>query len=143
MAGYHIHEGLIDLPTGWDDRTMNIFSRELAPNQLASIVITRDDIEVPLPAFVDKALKQLTKQLPRFVLAKRGARTFGAIEGEEVAFQWRREGVDLYQKQAFLPVTDKRVLTFTISVPVKYRAEADAELATLLGDLKLRKNPTA
>jgi hypothetical protein len=138
MSGYHVHEGLLELPEGWEDRSINIFSRELAPNQIASIVITRDTTSEPLSAFVDKTMKSLAKQLPRFMMFKRVPSTFGAIEGEDVSFQWRREGMDIYQRQAFLPVAESKLLTFTISAPVKYRNEVDAELLTVVGDFKLR-----
>lgn len=139
MSGYHVHEGLLELPEGWDDKSINIFSRELAPNQIASIVITRDTITDPLSVFVDKTMKTLTKQLPRFMMFKREVSSFGAIEGEDVSFQWRREGMDIYQRQAFLPLSEQRVLTFTISAPVKYRNEVDAELLTVVGDFKIRQ----
>ena len=139
MAGYHIQEGLIELPEGWDDKTINIFARDLPPNQVASIVITRDDITTSLREFVDKTVKQLTKQLPRFALAKRSVASFGVIEGEELSFQWRRENVDIFQMQAFVPVTDERVLTFTVSAPLKFRGEVEQELVSIVGDLKLRR----
>ena len=53
-----------------------------------------------------------------------------SIDEHEVAGRaaWRYRG----------PVAENKLLTFTISAPVKYRNEVDAELLTVVGDFKLR-----
>jgi hypothetical protein len=145
MAAFHMHECMIDIDAAWTDKSINVLTREHADKSVSTLVIARDELTMDLEIFVDTALRQVSRQLPRYQVLARGPREVGPITGYEVKFQWRNKGIDVHQHQVFVPVDvsapapSRRVVTFTLSGPRKFQAALESELDAILSDVKIRR----
>lgn len=144
--GFHIHEGMFQLDDGWTDQTMNVFSRKLKNGGNASLVVTREAQEDPdLGAHVTCIMKKLKAQLPRFVEVQRKEVTIGGSPAWITETRWRQDATDLAQAAAFIPIDVtgiaplRRVVTFTMTVPLAADIPVVAKLIEVVESMKIRK----
>jgi hypothetical protein len=110
-------EGQLDLPPGYEDRTLNVF-KPLDPAG-AVITIARDALNEGemLGAYIDRQLQQLNQVLKGWKLESRQPATLGqnALLGESIHASYLREGKRITQHQAVFAVDDRLVLVITQS----------------------------
>lgn len=116
---YHFHEGTIDLPQGFADRTANIFiSAEPGQSQL-NLNIARDAMEPgeTLATYVDRQIALLEKNLRGYRLRHRQAERLGsgqaALAGERIDATRKEGGQILHQRQAAFVCGAQRVLVLS------------------------------
>jgi hypothetical protein len=138
MTQVHIAEGLLTVPDDWDDKTVNVFMKELPSGENASIVVTRDRLTEPLDQYVARTLRGLSQTLPRFTLLSRHERAVGPLTGHELVLRWTREGSPIHQQQVYVEYFSK-ILTFTLTAPQESAQEAAKAFSEVLDEVKLRK----
>ncbi|EHK3212545.1 MULTISPECIES: DcrB-related protein [Enterobacter cloacae complex] len=113
---YHINEGLISLPDGYHDRTVNVFA--LPAGDAPAFNISRDALNPgeALAAYIDRSAATLGDNLSL---------------GEIVHASYLRDGKRIWQQQAVFNVDSDKILVFTMTCT---RAPGDADSA-LFGDL--------
>lgn len=113
---YHINEGLISLPDGYHDRTVNVFA--LPAGDAPAFNISRDALNPgeALAAYIDRSAATLGDNLST---------------GEIVHASYLRDGKRIWQQQAVFNVDSDKILVFTMTCT---RAPGDADSA-LFGDL--------
>jgi hypothetical protein len=138
MTQVHIAEGLLTIPEGWEDKTVNVFLKELPSGENANIVITRDALTEPLDQYVARTLRGLSQTLPRFSLLARRERAVGPLTGHELVLRWTREGAPIHQQQVYVEYFGK-ILTFTLTAPLASADEGRRAFDEVLDEVKLRK----
>lgn len=130
---YHINEGLISLPDGYQDRTVNVFA--LPAGDAPAFNISRDALNPgeALAAYIDRQLALMAKHIKGWKQGERSAATLGdnLSLGEIVHASYLRDGKRIWQQQAVFNVDSDKILVFTMTCT---RAPGDADSA-LFGDL--------
>lgn len=130
---YHINEGLISLPDGYHDRTVNVFA--LPAGDAPAFNISRDALNPgeALAAYIDRQLALMAKHIKGWKQGERSAATLGdnLSTGEIVHASYLRDGKRIWQQQAVFNVDSDKILVFTMTCT---RAPGDADSA-LFGDL--------
>ncbi|ALA01294.1 MULTISPECIES: DcrB-related protein [Enterobacter] len=130
---YHINEGLISLPDGYHDRTVNVFA--LPAGDAPAFNISRDALNPgeALAAYIDRQLALMAKHIKGWKQGERSAATLGdnLSLGEIVHASYLRDGKRIWQQQAVFNVDSDKILVFTMTCT---RAPGDADSA-LFGDL--------
>lgn len=136
MATYHVEEMTFEVPDGWIDRSIQLFSR---PEGSISYNITRDDPKgQDVGPYVAKQLKALGPKLPRFLLIGQRSRAVGTLQGYEARLQWAPQGPLFYQHQVYVPYYGA-VIIFTVTGPKSLAAQCDAHLEKSIANIKFRK----
>lgn len=108
-------EGVLTLPAGYQDRTVNVFT---APGQPA-LNLSRDRTEdgESLPAYITRQLALMAQHLKGWKVLSRDAVVPGNDlgQGEAVEATYLRGGQRVTQRQAVFARPDGRVLVFTVS----------------------------
>ncbi|MEQ4454252.1 DUF1795 domain-containing protein [Kosakonia sacchari] len=122
-------EGLVTLPEGYQDRTVNAF---VAPAAGApSFNITRDVLkpDETLAAYIDRQIALMEKHLKGWKQIERIAVMLGEnlLQGERVHASYLREGKRISQQQAVFITGDAHILVFTMSSAVNL-TDADNRL---------------
>jgi hypothetical protein len=112
-----INEGEIEIPEGWEDKTIHVLSCPVGAKEPgASFSVTRSRIEekTGLKAYIDKQLGEMAKLFPRFSMMSRDEVTVDGAEAEHMVFTWRSEkGGTLRQEQTVVKLPGEKVLVLT------------------------------
>lgn len=132
------HEGSITVPSGFDDRTTNVFvpaNTETQPN----LSIARDWLREgeTLPQYIDRQLALLKSRLPGHKLQARAPEQAGqgdaALTGERIDASHKSGDRTVHQRQAAFIVAPPRVIIFTASSAKPPGKEFDAFWREWLG----------
>jgi hypothetical protein len=122
-------EGWINLPAGYQDRTVNVFTQP-AEQQAASLNITRGQLKSgqTLSLFVDEQLQVMRSNIQGWELSSRQTIALGsrAIAAEQIAITFLVNRTRLWQQQAMCALNDGQILVFTLS---KAQALSDQDQA--------------
>jgi hypothetical protein len=113
----HMNEGEIEIPEGWEDKTIHVLSCPVGAKEPgASFSVTRSQMEekTALKAYIDKQLVEMAKIFPRFSMISRDEVTVDGAEAEHLVFTWRSEkGGTLRQEQTVVMLPGEKVLVLT------------------------------
>ncbi|GAA3599082.1 DUF1795 domain-containing protein [Gibbsiella greigii] len=131
-------EGSVTLPTGYSDRTVNVFSPRDA--HASSINVSRDTAQEneSLSGYVDRQLKLLEQHLSGWKTTDRQPVALGkdVVSGECISASYLRDGKRIWQQQAVFVLQRGSVLVFTQSRSEKLSIEDNAIFRDLLGSFK-------
>lgn len=141
MAVFEVDELAFEVPDGYLDRTINIFTPP--PSQMRAIplgiVITREPrTDEQLEQQVSKLLKTLSAQMPGGKILGQRARTVGALSGRECRMHLMRDGVPLYQRHFLVHYYDL-LLSVIVTSTRSQSARCESLMEQLLLTLRLRK----
>ncbi|MCS4492701.1 DUF1795 domain-containing protein [Pantoea sp. B623] len=110
-------EGVVSLPDGYQDRTVNVFTGPSAGTPAFNISRDTMDTGETLPAYVDRQLALMQKHLSGWNQSGRRTVMLGEdlLQGEQVNASYRREGKSVWQQQAVFNTRDSYILVFTMS----------------------------
>lgn len=110
-------EGVVSLPDGYQDRTVNVYTRPSAGTPALNISRDTMDTGETLPAYVDRQLALMQKHLSGWHQSGRRTVMLGEdlLQGEQVNASYRREGKSVWQQQAVFNTRDSHILVFTMS----------------------------
>ncbi|WP_347449478.1 DUF1795 domain-containing protein [Pantoea stewartii] len=110
-------EGVVSLPDGYQDRTVNVYTRPSAGTPAFNISRDTMDTGETLPAYVDRQLALMQKHLSGWNQSGRSSVMLGEdlLQGEQVNASYRREGKSVWQQQAVFNTRDSHILVFTMS----------------------------
>ncbi|QHM70036.1 DcrB-related protein [Mixta intestinalis] len=121
-----LSEGVVTIPEGCQDRTVNIFTQPDA--DAPSFNIARDTLHPneSLTAYIDRQLALMKKHIKGWKQEARSAAVLGdnLSQGEIVQVSYLREGKRIQQQQAVFNPTDDNVLVFTMT-SAQVLSEAD------------------
>ncbi|MEA5115913.1 MAG: DcrB-related protein [Geobacteraceae bacterium] len=131
MQTLRMKEGEIEIPSGWEDKTIHVLSFPVGAKESdASFTVTRARLEEndSLKAYIDLQLVKIAKMFPRFSMISRDQVTVDGQEAEHLVFTWRSEkGVTLRQEQTVIALADEKVLVLTATATKDaYHLHADA-----------------
>jgi hypothetical protein len=144
MPLYRINEGDLEVPGGWEDRTVTALSfPSKAAKPEASFAITRDNhvaSDKTLASYVDQQLVDMAKTCPRFELIARSRIEIDATPAEQLQFTWRSpDGTTVQQQQTVILMADHVALTFTATAPRAKFGEYAPVFASLVETFRLRR----
>ena len=141
------HEGSIALPTGFEDRTTNLFIPD-DPQRQPNLSIARDTTQPgePLPAYVERQIGLLKKRLPGYRVVGQGDAWLGAgmddaLAGLVVDAQHKSGTTMVFQRQAVFEIAPARVLVFTLSHSRPFDADIEALWSDWLGAFRHPDTP--
>jgi hypothetical protein len=139
VSVYHVNELSLELPDDYSDRSYTVLT---AASGDISINITRDDLKIPegetLASVVNKQLKRLARDWPRFFIIDQRDKEVGGLACREARLQWIPERVLMYQHQIYVPYYGT-LITITASAQKKHAAQCDAYLRETTDGMKFRK----
>lgn len=145
MPLYHLHEGVVSVPDGWRDQTMNVFRLPGAnSNKDAALIVTRDyDTPIESPAeYADSQQEAAKKTFPGYKQIDRQELTIDGQSAAVVDYQWRSNGsVMLRQRQVYVR-HQGAMLTLTASAMANEFDRIDAIWEPLLASFKLIERET-
>jgi hypothetical protein len=118
----HFHEGSIDLPDGFEDRTANLFV-PANPQSQPNLSIARDTLKEgeTLDQYITRQLGVLKSRLAGHKVLQRRSVLLGREEsdlaGEQIDAQYKNGGLTVHQRQAAFLIAPQRALIFTASSP--------------------------
>ncbi|MGH8054144.1 MAG: DcrB-related protein [Stenotrophomonas sp.] len=140
MPNYHLHEGLLCVPAGWRDQSMNVFRLPgKNSNKDAAIILTRD-YETPLATAAEYADAQQEAARKSFPGYRQIERIEAQIDGQPAAvvdYQWRSNGSALLRQRQLYVRHQSVMLTLTASAMADEFAQIDEMWPTLLASFKL------
>jgi len=136
---YHLHEGTIEIPDNWQDRSANIFA---VGNKLPldlSFVITREDLPIgaDLADFCDQKLSEYETQLKQFKVVEKRQNEVSGIVILEAEFTWRSDMGPMYQRQVYVR-NGVRVLMFTATARRELTDEQQAQIDAVVASFQPR-----
>lgn len=129
---YVFQEGMVSLPEGWEDKTVNGFAFPAgAKKPTASFAITRDgsaDRAQTLDAYVDRQMVDMARSCPRFELIRRDKVVLGGQPGVQMEFEWQMPDRSIVrQMQSIVKQASGVILTLTATAPRdKFQKHAEA-----------------
>ncbi|MBP1127142.1 MULTISPECIES: DcrB-related protein [Pseudomonas] len=141
---YELQEGSIVLPTGFQDRTVNMFVLGASVPAPLSITISRD-VLLPaeaLKAYVDRQIKMLASKLRGYtVLGTKSVSlsTSAPIDGVQIDAYYMTEGRPFYQRQAAFLIEPSRAIIFSTTAPADFSNEQNQDWINLLASFQPRQ----
>lgn len=142
---YELQEGSIALPTGFEDRTVNMFVLGASIPAPLSITVSRDNLlpDEALQAYVDRQIKMLTSKLRGYTRMGNKAVSLSAvapIAGIQIDAYYMNQGRPLYQRQAAFIISPGRALIFSTTAQADFSAQQNQDWDNLLASFNPR-NP--
>ncbi len=141
---YFIHEGSIQFPEGFQDRSTNIFVHGEPGKSTLNFNISRDSV-LPgenLQQYVTRQIELMRSKLNAYRLKARYAAHLGAnpgIPGEQIDATQRNNNLVFYQRQAAFLLHEGRVLVFSATNIVPASEAFDAFWRWWLSSFVLRE----
>ncbi|WP_268796887.1 DUF1795 domain-containing protein [Pseudomonas huanghezhanensis] len=141
---YELQEGSIALPTGFQDRTVNMFVLGASVPAPLSITISRDMLlpgEV-LKSYVDRQVKMLASKLRGYTLLGKKTVSVSAsspIEGVQIDAYYMTDGRPFYQRQAAFLIETGRAIIFSTTAQADFSAEQNQDWINLLASFQPRE----
>jgi hypothetical protein len=144
VAAFTFNDGSLELPGGWEDRTVVALSFPSgAKKPDASFAITRDRSAgevASLAAYVDRQLVDMAKSCPKFELVRRERIALDGEKAEMMEFSWRSpDGSFVRQLQTVLLLKSGVALALTGTAPANRFQEYSDVFHSLVQTLRLRK----
>lgn len=135
MPTYRLDEGELEIPSGWTDKTVNVFTVGNSLPLALSFVISREPLDPhkDLAVYADEKLDDFSHQLKEFkIIEKRQIELAGAM-ALDAEFTWRGQAGLMYQRQTYVG-TGNILLVFTATarreLSEEHRATIDAVLTS-------------
>lgn len=137
---YFAGSARFELPDGFTDQTIHTFVQPLPSGMNRTLVIARQPFpeDKSLLDVVDEIRLGLSKQLPRFQLISQQPIAFGGLDAVELKVRWFREGVQIFQVQAYVRI-DAELLAFTLGAPFEEAKQTEVIFKAAMRSLKLRR----
>jgi len=122
MPRYLLNEGLLQIPEGWQDKTVTALSFPAgAAKADASFAVTRDPAAAQSPSlasYVDRQLVDMAKGCPKFELIERHDAALGNAPAQSVSYTWRSpDGTIVQQWQTITRLQSGTALVLTATAP--------------------------
>lgn len=135
------NEGLVVLPDGYTDRTINV----LVPQGAApSFNISRDEMQEndTITAYIDKQLNLMEKHLKGWKQTERKTCALGEelIQGECVHASYINEGKRIWQQQAVFNTHERHILVFSMTSAAKLSESDSLTYETLLKNFRFHSS---
>ena len=144
MGTFRINEGQLEVPEGWEDRSVTALSfpaKSQKPE--ASFAITRDSSlteGTTLSAYVDRQMVDMAKTCPRFEVLSRVGLDIDGNPAESLLIAWRSpDGSFVQQEQTILLLPTGVALVFTATASKIRFAEYAPAFKKLISSFSLRK----
>jgi hypothetical protein len=142
---YALQEGSIVLPTGFQDRTVNMFVLGASVPAPLSITISRDMLlpTEALKAYVDRQIKMLASKLRGYtVLGKKSVllSTSAPIDGVQIDAYYMTDGRPFYQRQAAFLIEPGRAIIFSTTAQADFSSEQNQDWINLLASFQPRQS---
>ncbi|NDO83944.1 hypothetical protein CJP72_25405 [Citrobacter sp. NCU1] len=133
------NEGLITLPEGYQDRSVNIFTQPAA--DAPAFNISRDALNPGenLSTYIDRQLVLMEKHLKGWKQSERRVVVLGdnLLQGENVHASYLRDGKRIWQQQAVFNMQDAHILVFTMTSATALTGRDSDLFLSLLGSFRL------
>lgn len=141
---YQMHEGSITLPTGFQDRTVNMFIQDNTLPAALSISVSRDTM-LPgedLDAYVARQVQLIGAQLRGYTVIDQSPVVLSSTQpltGIQITAHYLKDAKPIHQRQAAVEVGPNRVLVFSTTSQNAFTVEQDEHWQTLLSSFVPRQ----
>lgn len=140
---YQLQEGMIVLPEGFQDRTVNMFILGNSIPAPLNVTVSRDNM-LPvedLKAYIERQVKLIASKLRGYtVLGKKPAAlsTERPFAGIQVDAYYLTDGRPVYERQAAFEIEPGRILVFSTTSQADFGAEQNENWLQLLASFRSR-----
>ena len=144
MSSFICNDGSLELPGGWEDRTVVALSFPAgAKKPDASFAITRDrsaSADDSLASYVDRQLVDMAKSCPKFDLVRRERIALNGENAESMEFSWRSpDGSFVRQKQTIILLKSGVAVALTGTAPANRFQEFAEVFHNMVKTFRTRK----
>jgi hypothetical protein len=135
---YTINEACFQIPEGWGDSSVNVFSPSgKLPGDL-SFVISRDGLEdgQELASYVDGQLGELSATLSQYRLIRKSEMTVDGLPAVSAEFTWNVQEKAMAQRQTYV-ATGRQVLVMTATTIDKFSREYNLIVDRILSSFRM------
>ena len=140
MPRFQQNDLRFEVPDDWHDRTVVAYAAPLKPGKKVApnLVVTRDtlDAEEPVGSYADRQLVELARRLDGFALLGRRDVTLGDVPAVEMTFTWDGASGTLQQKQAFVVLRRRTVVSITATALKKEFPDWEPKFQAILASVK-------
>jgi hypothetical protein len=137
MSEYIFDEGILALPAGWLDRTLNVLGPEPNDAEFKVLISREDQNGRSLDDFITAQVKDFSQRTPWFAQQSRAERTVMGMRAIEVKSTYRDGKAEMFQHQVTIGARGK-FLTFSAISLLRAREGCSQELERLLTTVRLR-----
>ncbi|AMA47842.1 DcrB-related protein [Pseudomonas alabamensis] len=141
---YQMHEGSITLPTGFQDRTVNLFIQDNTIPAALSISVSRDTM-LPgedLDTYVARQVQLIGAQLRGYTVIDQSPVALSPTQsliGIQITAHYLKDDKPIHQRQAAVEVGPDRVLVLSTTSQNAFTAEQDENWQALLSSFVPRQ----
>ena len=140
MSHYHLHEGVLSVPEGWRDQSMNVFRLPGSnSNKDAAIILTRDyETTLGSPGEYASAQQEAAKKsFPGYKQISSSDLEVDGCPASVVDYQWRSNGSALLRQRQLYVRHQTAMLTLTASAMASEFERIDDVWQELLSSFRL------
>jgi hypothetical protein len=131
MASYYLNEAVIDLPERrFVDKTIHGLEAKLPGDKTLGVLVHRRPV-------ADENIELNQRRLGSFTVIDEKEALVGGLPAILLRTSWRREGRDLYQRQAHV-IVGTQVLILAVSAPLDERRACDDTFAIMVETITWR-----
>jgi len=141
---YQLQEGSINLPEGFQDRTVNMFILGDSIPAPLNITVSRDNLlpAEDLKAYIARQIKLIAAKLRGYTLLDKKAAHLSAsalLAGIQVDAYYLNDGRPVYQRQAAFEIAPGRILVFSTTSQADFSGKQNESWLQLLNSFEPRQ----
>jgi hypothetical protein len=138
MKTYTIDEACFQIPEGWGDSSVNVFSPSGKLPGDFSFVISRDSLEdgQGLASYVDGQVGELSAVLSQYRLIRKSDMTVDGLPAISTEFTWNVQEKAMAQRQTYV-ATGRQVLVITATTIDKFSQDYKLIVDRILSSFRM------
>lgn len=138
MKTYTIDEACFQIPDGWGDNSVNVFSPSGKLPGDFSFVISRDSLKDSqgLDSYVDGQLGELSAALSQYRLIRKSETTVDGLPAFSAEFTWNVQEKTMAQRQTYV-ATGRQVLVITATTIDKFSRDYNLVVDCILSSFRM------
>lgn len=137
---YQMHEGTLDLPVEWQDKTMNVFVSQATGTEGVSLVITRERMPwgMKFDEYVAGEVRKIAGKVPDYAAVSNGPGTVSGRTAHVHEFTWTNNGAAIHQQLTMVEY-GQVVLMLTFTVPGALSETQRGQIQAVMQTLQLNE----
>ncbi|WP_026871487.1 DUF1795 domain-containing protein [Inquilinus limosus] len=135
---YHLQEGVLDVPAGWEDQSVNVFAAPGAHGGGLSFVVTREALPggLSIRDYGEREIRRMSKETKQFSLLGRHPVEIAGQTVDAFEVRWKSERGLVHQVMAAAEVNG-RVMIFTATMPTSMPADTRDRMLRVMASFRL------
>ncbi|WP_321846348.1 DcrB-related protein [Paraburkholderia bannensis] len=136
---YQMHEGTLELPLEWQDKTMNVFVSQATGTEGVSFVITRERLPwgMKFHEYKVSEIRKISGKVPGYAAVSSDEDEVSGRSAYAHEFTWSNNGASIHQRLTMVEYGDV-VLMLTFTAPGTVSDSQREQIRNVVASLQLR-----